>query len=77
MLIVAALTLIKSGLTTDIAGVLLGAAGVAMNLRWPAAPRIPIMDSEDLGHLEAPSHAPIEPEDYNEAPIAHTPRGSG
>ncbi len=73
LLIAAAFTLIKPGLTTDVMGLALGAVGIALNLRFPAPGRAPGGDAQGLGHLEAPTHAPIEPEDYNEAPAAHVP----
>jgi TRAP transporter 4TM/12TM fusion protein len=77
LLIAAALTLIKSGLTTDIVGALLGATGIALNLRWPAPARPPTPLAADPGHVEAPPNAPVDPEEFSEAPIVHTPRGAG
>ena len=52
VLIAAAFTLIKPGLVTDLAGLALGAAGVAMNLRFPAPGRAPADDAEGVGHVE-------------------------
>ena len=73
--IAAAFTLIKPGLATDAVGLALAVLGVAMNVRWPAPWRVPDQgtSAEPMGPLEAPSHAPIEPADYNEAPAAHVP----
>ena len=77
LFIAAAFTLIKPGLATDVAGLALGAVAIALNLRWPAPGRAPQEDARDMGHVEAPPVAPIEPEDYNEAPVAHTARADG
>ena len=76
LFIAAAFTLIKPGLVTDVVGFSLAAAGLFLNLRFPAAARPATGTSEDLGHVEAPPSAPIEPTDYNEAPAAHTQRGA-
>ncbi len=74
LMITAALTLIKTGIATDIAGALIGAAAVAMNLRWPAPERAALGPEIDPGPVAAPTNAPIDPEEFNEAPVAHTPR---
>ena len=73
LLIAAAFTLIKPGLVTDVAGLALGAVAIALNLRFPATGRAAAARVEDPGHVEAPPHAPIEPEDFSEAPAAHVP----
>lgn len=75
LFIVAALTLIKPGIWTDLAGLVLGGLGLLLNVRWPAAeqaePQPP--GTAAIGPVEAPSSAPIEPTDFNEAPVAHIP----
>ena len=73
LLIAAAFTLIKPGLVTDLAGLALAAAGVAMNLRFPAPGRATAAEAERAGPVEAPPSAPVEPEEFNEAPAAHVP----
>ena len=70
----AAFTLIKPGLATDAIGLLLGAAALLLNHRFPAGAAPEAGDAPGLGPLEAPAHAPIAPEDMSEAPAAH-PRG--
>ena len=77
LLIAAAFTLIKPGLVTDFAGAALGAAAVLLNLRFPAAARTPLPEAVDPGPVEAPPQAPIEPEDYNEAPVVHSAQARG
>ena len=72
LFIAAAFTLIKPGLVTDAIGLLLGAAALFLNHRFPAGETPEAGDAPGLGHLEAPPNAPIEPEDYNESPAAHT-----
>ena len=73
MLIAAAFTLIKPGLLTDAAGLALGAAAILLNLRFPAPGRSHAARAEGAGPVEAPPNAPIEPEDFAEAPAAHVP----
>jgi TRAP transporter 4TM/12TM fusion protein len=82
LFIAAAFTLIKPGLATDAVGFALAAAGLFLNLRFPAPAsaavgRAASPQAAETGPLEAPPNAPIEPTDYNEAPAVHTPRGTG
>ena len=73
LMIAAAFTLIKPGLATDVAGLALGAAGILLNLRFPAPGRAATGEAIDPGPVEAPPQAPIEPQDFAEAPAAHVP----
>ena len=76
LFIAAAVTLIKPGLWTDLAGLALGAAALLINLRWPAAARQAVAgDEPHLGRVEAPAAAPIAPADLLEAPAAHPSPG--
>ena len=69
----AAIVLIKPGILTDMLGIALATAGTFINLKWPAPERTPHpVPATGVGHVEAPSNAPIEPTDFLEAPVAHT-----
>ena len=69
----AALSLIKTGFVTDAIGLALAAAGIAVNLKWPAAELPPRTQKQSIGHVEAPDHSPVAPGDMLEVP-AHAPK---
>jgi TRAP transporter 4TM/12TM fusion protein len=74
LFVTAALTLIRPGVSSDVVGLAIGAAGLVLNLRWPAPIKAPRRQAQaDVGHVEAPAQAPIEPMDFHESPAAHRP----
>jgi TRAP-type uncharacterized transport system fused permease subunit len=73
LFIAAAFTLIKPGIWTDLLGLSLGVIAILINLRWPAAALLtPAGGEPDLGPVEAPAAAAVDPSDFLEAPAAHT-----
>ena len=71
LFVAAAFTLIKPGVATDAVGLMLAAAGLALN--WRAGRAAPTGQATGLGHVEAPPSAPIQPIEMSEAPAIHTP----
>ncbi|PZX11219.1 TRAP transporter 4TM/12TM fusion protein [Palleronia aestuarii] len=73
--VAAAFVLIKPGIATDLAGAVLAVIGITLNVKWPGKAKVdlPHGNVSAGGHIEAPTSAPIEPEDFSEAPVAHRP----
>ncbi|WGF86674.1 TRAP transporter permease [Marinivivus vitaminiproducens] len=74
LFIAAALVLIKPGLWTDTLGIVLGGLGLVLNLYWrPQTVERRPQTQISIGHVEAPSVAPIEPTDLLETPSSRQP----
>ena len=72
----AAFVLINPGLVTDTIGAALAGAGLVLNLLWTWQPRpARRRPAADMGHVEAPEHAPIEPSEVLETPARQAGRG--
>jgi TRAP-type uncharacterized transport system fused permease subunit len=72
----AAFVLINPGLVTDTIGAALAGAGLALNVLWKWQPRpVRRRPTVDMGHVEAPEHAPIEPSEVLETPARQAGRG--
>jgi hypothetical protein len=76
----AAMVLIKTGATTDAIGLLLGGLGIFINVKWPGPEMAPRPMIQNIGPVEAPVDAGLEPgeilETQAETSVNHIRQGS-